>query len=104
MILRTLAPTPLHGYAIARRIEAASGGTLDIEEGSLYPALHRLEKRGDLIAEWRITEANRRAKFYSLTKSGRKSLDEQVSAWKRVAGAVDQVLGLRPAPLRGSPS
>lgn len=94
MILRTLSRAPNHGYGIARAIEAASGRELAIEEGSLYPALHRLEKRGDLAGEWRTTELNRRARFYRLTPRGRKRLDEQVAAWERVSSAVTRVLRL----------
>src|SRR6185295_17544838 len=94
MVLRTLARAPNHGYGIARAIEAASGGRLAIEEGSLYPALHRLERRGDLSAEWRTTELNRRAKYYALTPRGRKRLESEVAAWIEVSGAVSRVLGL----------
>ena len=92
MILRTLERTPSHGYGVARAIERASGGTLTIEEGSLYPALHRLLKRGDVTAEWTITEQNRRARVYRLTAQGRTRLAEQISAWERVSRAVTRVL------------
>ncbi|MBY0312408.1 MAG: PadR family transcriptional regulator [Phycisphaerales bacterium] len=93
MIFRTLERRPSHGYAIARAIEAASGGELAIEEGSLYPALHRLEKRGDIVGEWSQTEQKRRAKVYRLTPKGRKKLIEQTSAWQRLVGAVSKVIG-----------
>lgn len=93
MILRTLDRSPSHGYGVARAIENASGGDLRIEEGSLYPALHRLLRRGDVSAEWTTTEQNRRARVYRLTPQGRSRLAEQISAWERVSSAVTRVLG-----------
>ena len=92
MLLKTLRRGANHGYGLARAIELASGRALAIEEGSLYPALYRLEKRGDIEAEWRTTENNRRAKFYSLTVSGQKRLAEQVALWERLSSAVGRVL------------
>jgi PadR family transcriptional regulator, regulatory protein PadR len=92
MLLKTLKRSSNHGYGLARAIELSSGKALAIEEGSLYPALYRLEKRGDIQAEWRTTENNRRAKFYSLTTRGRKRLDEQVALWERLSNAVAMVL------------
>lgn len=92
MILRTLDRGQSHGYGIARAIERASGGELAIEEGSLYPALHRLLRRGDLVAEWTVTEQNRRARLYRLTPRGKSRLVEQVSAWERMSAAVTRVL------------
>lgn len=97
MVLRTLGRAPNHGYGIARAIEAASDGRLTIEEGSLYPALHRLERRGDLSSEWRMTELNRRAKYYALTPRGRKRLVAEIEEWADVSRAVSRVLGLSPA-------
>jgi transcriptional regulator len=97
MILRTLDRAENHGYGIARAIEAAAGGVLSIEEGSLYPALYRLEKNGDLSADWRITELNRRAKYYRLTAQGKRRLKEEVSMWNRVSEAVSLVLAGKPA-------
>jgi PadR family transcriptional regulator PadR len=94
MILRTLAREERHGYAIARAIESASGARLTIEEGSLYPALHRLEKRGDVAARWGTTDTGRRARLYTISPGGRSRLKEQTQRWKDVSGAVDAVLGL----------
>ena len=96
MILRTLSRAECHGYAIAREIERLSDNVLAIEEGSLYPALYRMHKRGDLSAEWRTAESGRRAKFYKITPKGRKQLAEQLTLWQRLSGAVDRVLTPRP--------
>ncbi len=87
-----------HGYGIMRHIRETSQGVLIVEEGSLYPALHRLEKRGCLSHEWRRSESNRRARYYSLTPKGRKRLREQVTDWNVVAEAVNHVLRPQPAP------
>jgi PadR family transcriptional regulator, regulatory protein PadR len=92
MILRMLEGGPAHGYAAARAIERAAEGDLLIEEGSLYPALHRLLRRGDVSAEWTVTEQNRRARVYRLTPRGRTRLAEQMSMWSRVSAAVTRVL------------
>ncbi len=92
MILQGLTGGPQHGYAIARRIKEQSAGTLLVEEGSLYPALHRLVRRRHLSAEWGVSENNRRARFYSITPAGRKRLAVDASAWKRVSAAVTAVL------------
>ncbi|MCG3124228.1 MAG: hypothetical protein GIKADHBN_02680 [Phycisphaerales bacterium] len=97
MILRTLQRAESHGYAIARAIERGSGGVLTIEEGSLYPALYRLQKRGDLASEWRTTETGRRARFYKLTSAGRKRLVQEVDQWERLSAAVQRVLGAQGA-------
>lgn len=94
LVLRTLEAEALHGYGIARAIEAASGSRLSIEEGSLYPALHRLEKRKDITASWQISPTKRRARYYSLTTQGRKRLQTTTKAWIDVSGAVNKVLGL----------
>lgn len=92
LVLKTLESRPTHGYGIARRIEEATRDALHIEEGSLYPALYRMEGRGWISSEWGMTENNRRAKFYRLTAQGRVQLDREVSAWERLVGAVGLVL------------
>ncbi len=94
LLLKILALQPLHGWAISQRLRAMSGEVLQVSEGSLYPALHKLEVRGWISAEWRPTENNRRAKFYSLTASGREALREQTKDWERLSGAVSLVLGM----------
>ena len=93
LILRTLEEEPMHGYAIGRSIRETSAGVLDVEEGALYPALHRLEKKGLLEAEWGKTETNRRAKFYRLTTAGREALEKEEARWMAHARAVRAVLG-----------
>ena len=98
MILRTLERAENHGYGIARAIEAAASGQLAIEEGSLYPALYRLEKRRDIAGAWRTTEGKRRARYYRLTPRGRKRLKEQLSLWDRLSSAVNRVLAPAPEP------
>lgn len=92
LILKVLAKGQAHGYAITRRIQERSDGVLLVEEGSLYPALHRLEKRGWLEAEWGLSEGNRRAKFYRLSRSGRAELRTRERGWREVSGAIDRVL------------
>jgi transcriptional regulator len=92
LLLKILALEPLHGWAISQRLTAVSGDVLQVSEGSLYPALHKLEVGGWVTAEWRPTENNRRAKFYSLTPSGRKALKKQSADWDRLSAAVSQVL------------
>jgi PadR family transcriptional regulator PadR len=92
MILHTLERGPAHGYALARAIERASDGALTIEEGSLYPALHRLQRRGDIAGSWIVTDQNRRARIYRLTPRGRKQLAEDLSLWRRLSAAVANVL------------
>jgi PadR family transcriptional regulator PadR len=93
LILRTLARGPLHGYAIARRIKEASAEGLQIEDGSLYPALNRMMVKGWLSAEWGISENNRKARFYSLTKEGRKQLDAEAREFERLVKAIQMVMG-----------
>ena len=88
LILKALAAEARHGWAIAKRIESASGDVLQIKQGSLYPALHRLEAQGLVRAEWRENETGRDAKFYSLTKAGRAQLDAEVSQWERLSAAI----------------
>lgn len=92
LILKTLSWGEMHGYEIARWIRDTSGDELQIEEGTLYPALHRLEDRGLIEAEWGLSENRRRAKYYSLTRAGRRELAERVLSWERYALAVGRVL------------
>lgn len=92
LILKILARGPLHGYAIAKRIKECSGDLLRVEEGSLYPALHRLAKRGKLEFEFGPSELNRRAKFYRLTSAGQEHLADEQHAWGRISGAIERVL------------
>ena len=95
LILRTLSLQPMHGWAISERLHQVSHATLTIPQGSLYPALHRLERRGWIRAEWGESENNRRAKFYQLTRAGRKQLAVQTEAWARLQTAVGLVLDMR---------
>lgn len=92
LILKTLAPGPLHGYGVSLRIQQMSREALQVRQGSLYPALHRLERRGWIAAEWGDSENNRRAKFYRLTRAGRKQLEVEEDNWERLAVAIGQVL------------
>jgi PadR family transcriptional regulator, regulatory protein PadR len=92
LILRTLALQPLHGWAISERVQQISRDVLRIRQGSLYPALHRLERRGWIKARWGASENNRRAKFYELTKAGREQLEREKDAWEKLTTAVAQVL------------
>jgi len=92
LILKTLSWGSTHGYGIARWIQQVTGDVLRIEEGSLYPALHRLEKRGWIAAEWGLSENNRRAKYYALTPTGRRQLRAEASAWSVFTDAVGKVL------------
>ena len=92
LVLKTLSGGRLHGYAVARAIEEATDGVVDIEEGSLYPALYRMERKGWVEAEWGISELGRRAKFYRLTPKGRRQLTAQTAEWTRFAAAITRVL------------
>jgi PadR family transcriptional regulator PadR len=96
LILKTLSWGEAHGYAIARWIFDTSGEELQIEEGTLYPALHRLEDRGFVEAEWGLSENNRRAKFYRLTPAGRSELAERIVSWSRFTLAVDRIVAAVP--------
>jgi PadR family transcriptional regulator PadR len=96
MILKTLSWGPAHGYAVARWIEQCTDDALEVEEGSLYPALHRLEERGYIIAEWGLTATKREAKFYRLTTAGKKQLRVAHDQWKRFASALVKVLESKP--------
>ena len=92
LILKTLALEPMHGWGISLRIQQVSKDVLQVQQGSLYPALHRLEQRGWIDAEWGDSDNNRKAKYYRLTRSGRKQLELQTSNWERLSGAVRQIL------------
>ena len=92
LILRTLAPGPQHGWAISQRIQQISMDSVEVQQGSLYPALHRLERRGLVKAEWGESDNNRRARYYRLTPAGRKQLDVETDKWRRLADVVAQVL------------
>jgi PadR family transcriptional regulator PadR len=94
LLLKMLALEPMHGWAISQRLKQISGDVLQVSDGSLYPALHKLEQQGWIEAEWKPTENNRRAKFYSLTRSGRKQLAREADAWARLAGAISRVVTL----------
>lgn len=97
LVLRTLQHGPLHGYAIGRAIREGSEGVLTVEEGALYPALHRLEGRGLLEAEWGKTDTGRRAKFYQPTPEGRAHLAREAERWAEFSGAVTAILGGHPS-------
>ena len=92
LILRTLAVEPKHGWAIAKRIEQVSNDVLQVTQGALYPALHRLEQQGWLRAEWKPTETGREAKFYSLTRAGKTQLEKELAQWDRLSSAVALVI------------
>ena len=94
LILKALSLTPMHGWAISERIHQVWRATLQIPQGSLYPALHRLERRGWIRAEWGASDNNRKAKFYELTRAGRKQLDAESDAWERLTKAVALVLDM----------
>lgn len=92
LILKTVALRPMHGWAIAQRIRQISANVLQVNQGALYPALHRLEQQGWIRAEWGESENNRRAKYYSLTRAGRKYLDKEQANWERLSSAIGLVL------------
>ncbi len=92
LVLKTLALGPQHGWAISERLRQVSREALQVQQGSLYPALHRMERQGWIAAKWRATENNRRAKYYELTTTGRKRLDATTQEWRRLAAAVELVL------------
>jgi transcriptional regulator len=92
LVLRTLLPGPMHGWGISQRILQVSDEVLRVNQGSLYPALHRLEEQGWIKAEWGESENARRAKFYSLTRAGRKRLEDETANWTRLSGAVQRIL------------
>ena len=92
LIMRTIALEPMHGWAIAQRIRQMSNEQLRVGQSALYPALHKLEQRGWIEAEWKISEANRRAKYYSLTRAGRKALATEAENWQRLSGAISAIV------------
>jgi PadR family transcriptional regulator, regulatory protein PadR len=92
LILKVVALGPAHGYAIAQRLQQVSRGVVQVPQGSLYPALHRLENRGFLGADWKLTETGREAKFYRLTRKGRSQLDKETASWQRLTEAVGLIL------------
>src|SRR2546425_8767708 len=94
LILKVVALGPVHGYAIAQRLQQVSRGVVQAPQGSLYPALHRLESRGLLAADWRETDTGREAKFYRLTRKGRRHLETEVAGWQRLIEAVGFILGM----------
>jgi transcriptional regulator len=95
LILKILALQPLHGWALSQRLKQISGEVLQVSDGSLYPALHKLEQQGWIHAEWKPTENNRRAKFYSLTRLGRRHLDKEAANWERISTAISSVMRLK---------
>jgi transcriptional regulator len=100
LILKTISLEPHHGWAIAKRIEQVSNEALQITQGALYPALHRLEHQGWTRSEWRVTEGGRDAKFYTLTKAGRIQLQKELEQWERLSGAVGLVISMLPESSR----
>ena len=94
LILKTLGLEPQHGWAISERIQQISGDVVQVQTGSLYPALHRLERRGLITANWAITDNNRRAKYYELTPAGRSKLEAESASWRRLSLAIGQILDL----------
>jgi transcriptional regulator len=94
LLLKILALEPMNGHAIGQRLKQVSGDVLQVSDGSLYPALHKLEQQGWITATWRTTENNRRAKFYALSRLGRRQLEKEAANWARVASAISRVVGL----------
>jgi len=97
LILKILALQPLHGWAISQRLLQVSADTLQVSDGSLYPALHKLEQQGWIEAEWRTSDLGRRAKFYALTRPGRKQLERESANWERLASAISAVVKMKEA-------
>jgi transcriptional regulator len=97
LLLKILALEPMHGWAISLRLRSLSGDVLQVSEGSLYPALHKLEQEGWIESEWKQTENNRRAKFYALTRLGRRQLDAEAANWRRLSAAISHVVQLSEA-------
>lgn len=94
LLLKILALQPLNGFSISQRLKQVSGDVLQVSDGSLYPALHKLEQQGWIKAEWKTTDNNRRGKFYSLTRIGRRQLDKEAQNWNRLAAAISHVVQL----------
>jgi PadR family transcriptional regulator PadR len=97
LLLKILALEPLHGWAIGQRLKLVSGEVLQVSDGSLYPALHKLEQQGWIRSEWRPSENNRRARFYALTRLGRRELEKETAHWERLSAAIGAVIRLREA-------
>ena len=97
LLLKILALEPLHGFAISARLRQVSGNVLQVSDGSLYPALHKLEQEGWITAQWKLSDNNRRVKFYSLTVLGRRQLEHETANWERLSGAIAQVMKLEEA-------
>ena len=97
LLLKILALEPLNGFAVSQRLKQVSGDILQVSDGSLYPALHKLEQEGWITAEWKTTENKRRAKFYSLTRLGRRELEREAGNWERLSAAISRVVKLREA-------
>jgi PadR family transcriptional regulator, regulatory protein PadR len=97
LILKILALEPLHAWAIGQRLKQVSGEVLQVSDGSLYPALHKLEQEGWITAEWKASENNRRAKYYSLTRPGRRHLEREAASWTRLSAAITSVVRLKEA-------
>jgi PadR family transcriptional regulator PadR len=97
LLLKVLALEPLNGFAISQRLKLVSGDILHVSDGSLYPALHKLEQEGWIAAEWKTTENHRRAKFYSLTRTGRRQLEKEADNWGRLSAAISHVVKLKQA-------
>jgi PadR family transcriptional regulator, regulatory protein PadR len=95
LILKILALEPLHGWAVSQRLKQVSGNVLQVSDGSLYPALHKLEQEGWITAEWKTSELGRRAKFYSLTRLGRRQLNKEAANWDRLSAAISAVVKLK---------
>jgi PadR family transcriptional regulator PadR len=95
LLLKILALEPMNGYAISQRLQQVSSEELRVSDGSLYPALHKLEQEGWIVATWRTTENNRRAKYYSLSRLGRRQLEKETENWTRLAAAITRVVNLR---------
>lgn len=95
LLLKILALEPMHGWAVSQRLKQMSGDELQVSDGSLYPALHKLELAGWITAEWKTSELGRRAKFYSLTRAGRRYLDQETAQWERLTAAISRVLSLK---------
>ena len=92
LILKVVALEPMHGWAVAQRIRQMSGEVLQVGQGALYPALHKLEQNGWISSEWAVSENNRKAKYYTLTKDGRKALDQEAAQWERLSAAISLVV------------
>jgi PadR family transcriptional regulator len=92
LVMKTISLEPQHGWAIAKRIQQVSNEVLQVTQGALYPALHRLEQQGWVEAEWKLTETGREAKFYTLTRAGRKQLEKELAQWERLSGAVGLIV------------